>query len=145
MARVPGEHLGRVFTRAHLLQEVWGYDYFGGTRTVDVHVRRLRAKLGVEHETLTGTVRNVGYRFVPAKSSEEGRAPHGLRPPQDDAADMDGQRGGQRCAGRAMTTRRPATTRSRSSAASRISEPRTAEVLRAGRRGNRPGQRQPAL
>jgi DNA-binding winged helix-turn-helix (wHTH) protein len=47
---------------------VWGYDYFGGTRTVDVHVRRLRAKLGPEHETLIGTVRNVGYRFVlPAK------------------------------------------------------------------------------
>lgn len=41
-----------------------GYDYFGGTRTVDVHVRRLRAKLGVEHESLIGTVRNVGYRFV---------------------------------------------------------------------------------
>jgi DNA-binding winged helix-turn-helix (wHTH) protein len=43
---------------------VWGYDYFGGTRTVDVHVRRLRAKLGPEHESLIGTVRNVGYRFV---------------------------------------------------------------------------------
>ena len=56
-----------MFTRAHLLQEVWGYDYFGGTRTVDVHVRRLRAKLGAEHEALIGTVRNVGYRFVPAK------------------------------------------------------------------------------
>ncbi len=59
------QHPGRVFTRAQLLQEVWGYDYFGGTRTVDVHVRRLRAKLGVEHEALIGTVRNVGYRFVP--------------------------------------------------------------------------------
>ena len=58
------QHPGRVFTRAQLLQEVWGYDYFGGTRTVDVHVRRLRAKLGVEHEALIGTVRNVGYRFV---------------------------------------------------------------------------------
>lgn len=58
------QHPGRVFTRAQLLQEVWGYDYFGGTRTVDVHVRRLRAKLGPEHETLIGTVRNVGYRFV---------------------------------------------------------------------------------
>jgi DNA-binding winged helix-turn-helix (wHTH) protein len=53
-----------VFTRGQLLQEVWGYDYFGGTRTVDVHVRRLRAKLGAEHESLIGTVRNVGYRFV---------------------------------------------------------------------------------
>jgi DNA-binding response OmpR family regulator len=59
------QHPGRVFTRAQLLQEVWGYDYFGGTRTVDVHVRRLRAKLGSDHESLIGTVRNVGYRFVP--------------------------------------------------------------------------------
>jgi DNA-binding response OmpR family regulator len=58
------QHPGRVFTRAQLLQEVWGYDYFGGTRTVDVHVRRLRAKLGTDHEELIGTVRNVGYRFV---------------------------------------------------------------------------------
>ncbi|QZY28807.1 response regulator transcription factor [Nocardioides coralli] len=63
------QHPGRVFSRDQLLQEVWGYDYFGGTRTVDVHVRRLRAKLGPEHETLIGTVRNVGYRFVlPARS-----------------------------------------------------------------------------
>ncbi|MDQ3988930.1 MAG: response regulator transcription factor [Actinomycetota bacterium] len=58
------QHAGRVFTRAQLLQEVWGYDFFGGTRTVDVHVRRLRAKLGPEHESLIGTVRNVGYKFV---------------------------------------------------------------------------------
>jgi DNA-binding response OmpR family regulator len=58
------QHAGRVLTRAQLLQEVWGYDYFGGTRTVDVHVRRLRAKLGPEHEAMIGTVRNVGYRFV---------------------------------------------------------------------------------
>ncbi|MGI8578437.1 MAG: winged helix-turn-helix transcriptional regulator [Nocardioidaceae bacterium] len=57
------QHPGRVFSRQQLLHEVWGYDYFGGTRTVDVHVRRLRAKLGPEHETLIGTVRNVGYRF----------------------------------------------------------------------------------
>ena len=64
------QHPGRVFTRQQLLQEVWGYDYFGGTRTVDVHVRRLRAKLGPENETLIGTVRNVGYRFVlPSKES----------------------------------------------------------------------------
>jgi DNA-binding response OmpR family regulator len=59
------QHPGRVFTRDQLLQEVWGYDYFGGTRTVDVHVRRLRAKLGTDYEVLIGTVRNVGYRFVP--------------------------------------------------------------------------------
>lgn len=58
------QHPGRVFTRQQLVQEVWGYDYFGGTRTVDVHVRRLRAKLGTENEILIGTVRNVGYRFV---------------------------------------------------------------------------------
>ncbi|NNG20750.1 response regulator transcription factor [Naumannella sp. ID2617S] len=55
---------GRVFSREQLLSEVWGYDYFGGTRTVDVHVRRLRAKLG-DKESLIGTVRNVGYRFDP--------------------------------------------------------------------------------
>ncbi|GAA3730124.1 winged helix-turn-helix transcriptional regulator [Salinactinospora qingdaonensis] len=64
------QHPGRVFTRAQLLQEVWGYDYFGGTRTIDVHVRRLRAKLGAEHESLIGTVRNVGYRFVPDPASK---------------------------------------------------------------------------
>jgi len=58
-------HPGRVFSREQLLSDVWGYDYFGGTRTVDVHVRRLRAKLGTEHEALIGTVRNVGYRFSP--------------------------------------------------------------------------------
>jgi DNA-binding response OmpR family regulator len=71
------QHPGRVFTRAHLLQEVWGYDYFGGTRTVDVHVRRLRAKLGAEHEGLIGTVRNVGYRFVPVKPDEGRRGRQG--------------------------------------------------------------------
>jgi DNA-binding response OmpR family regulator len=66
------QHPGRVFTRAHLVQEVWGYDYFGGTRTVDVHVRRLRAKLGVEYEGMIGTVRNVGYKFVrPADARRE--------------------------------------------------------------------------
>lgn len=59
------QHPGRVFTRDQLLSEVWGYDYFGGTRTVDVHVRRLRAKLG-DLESLIGTVHNVGYRFAPA-------------------------------------------------------------------------------
>ena len=64
-------HPGRVFTRAVLLQEVWGYDYFGGTRTVDVHVRRLRAKLGPEYEALIGTVRNVGYRFVPERADAQ--------------------------------------------------------------------------
>lgn len=61
---------GRVFTREQLLSEVWGYDYFGGTRTVDVHVRRLRAKLG-DHESVVGTVRNVGYRFAPSGGGDE--------------------------------------------------------------------------
>jgi DNA-binding response OmpR family regulator len=56
---------GRVFTRGQLLQEVWGYDYYGGTRTVDVHIRRLRAKLGAEYESLIGTVRGVGYKLDP--------------------------------------------------------------------------------
>jgi DNA-binding response OmpR family regulator len=76
------QHPGRVFTRAQLLQEVWGYDYFGGTRTVDVHVRRLRAKLGAEYESLIGTVRNVGYRFVPDRGGEhtENAEPAPLRP-----------------------------------------------------------------
>ena len=65
------QHPGRVFTRAQLLQEVWGYDYYGGTRTVDVHIRRLRAKLGGEYEHLIGTVRNVGYRFDPPETDKE--------------------------------------------------------------------------
>jgi DNA-binding response OmpR family regulator len=60
-------HPGRVLTREHLLSEVWGYDYYGGTRTVDVHVRRLRAKLGPEYEGHVTTVRNVGYRFSPVR------------------------------------------------------------------------------
>jgi len=58
-----------VYSREQLLSEVWGYDYFGGTRTVDVHVRRLRAKLG-DHESVIGTVRNVGYRFAPNGGDE---------------------------------------------------------------------------
>ena len=62
LLRFLAQHTGRVFTREQLLSEVWGYDYFGGTRTVDVHIRRLRAKLG-DLESLIGTVRNVGYRF----------------------------------------------------------------------------------
>ena len=63
LLRFLATHPSRVFTREQLLSEVWGYDYFGGTRTVDVHVRRLRAKLG-DLESLIGTVRNVGYRFI---------------------------------------------------------------------------------
>ncbi len=62
LLRFLARHRGRVFSRAKLLREVWGYDFYGGTRTVDVHVRRLRAKLGPEHEHLVETVRGVGYR-----------------------------------------------------------------------------------
>ncbi|MHC5560836.1 response regulator transcription factor [Kocuria sp. U4B] len=65
------QHAGRVFTRAQLLSEVWGYDYYGGTRTVDVHVRRLRAKLGTDHEHLITTVRNVGYSLTTTKPTGE--------------------------------------------------------------------------
>jgi DNA-binding response OmpR family regulator len=56
-------HPGKVFTREQLLSRVWGYEYYGGARTVDVHVRRLRAKLGEEHAGFIQTVRSVGYRF----------------------------------------------------------------------------------
>ncbi|MCL2541540.1 MAG: response regulator transcription factor [Nocardioidaceae bacterium] len=80
------QHPGRVFSRQQLLQEVWGYDYFGGTRTVDVHVRRLRAKLGPENETLIGTVRNVGYRFV-GQSKAEAKAAAAAAAPEQVAAE----------------------------------------------------------
>ena len=62
LLRFLAQRPGRVSTRPALLREVWGYDFYGGTRTVDVHVRRLRAKLGPEHEHLIETVRSVGYR-----------------------------------------------------------------------------------
>ena len=64
------QHPGRVVTRDILLQQVWGGDYYGGTRTVDVHIRRLRAKLGPERESLIGTIRGVGYRFTGARGTE---------------------------------------------------------------------------
>jgi DNA-binding response OmpR family regulator len=89
------QHPGRVFTRAQLLQEVWGYDYFGGTRTVDVHVRRLRAKLGADHEALIGTVRNVGYKFVlptPDRAVAAADVPANGRADADVPADADVQR-----------------------------------------------------
>ncbi|HEX2185970.1 MAG TPA: response regulator transcription factor [Chloroflexota bacterium] len=60
-------HPGKVFTRETLLSRVWGYEYYGGARTVDVHIRRLRAKLGEEHAHLIQTVRSVGYRFGQAR------------------------------------------------------------------------------
>ncbi len=66
---------------------MWGYDFFGGTRTVDVHVRRLRAKLGTEYESLIGTVRNVGYKAVrPAR----GRTPAPGSDIPEDIDDADG-------------------------------------------------------
>ncbi|HEY5225038.1 MAG TPA: response regulator transcription factor [Microbacteriaceae bacterium] len=74
LLRFLATHPSRVFTREQLLSEVWGYDYFGGTRTVDVHVRRLRAKLG-DLESLIGTVRNVGYRFNVTEEDNERLAP----------------------------------------------------------------------
>ena len=69
LLRFLASHPDRVFTREQLLSEVWGTDYYGGTRTVDVHVRRLRAKLG-EHDSLIGTVRNVGYGFTGSENED---------------------------------------------------------------------------
>jgi DNA-binding winged helix-turn-helix (wHTH) protein len=87
------QHAGRVFTRAQLLQEVWGYDFFGGTRTVDVHVRRLRAKLGPEHEALIGTVRNVGYKAVrPARNRVAEVDSPDVDSPDVDSPNVDSQR-----------------------------------------------------
>lgn len=99
------QHAGRVFTRAQLLHEVWGYDFFGGTRTVDVHVRRLRAKLGPEYDAMIGTVRSVGYKFVrPSRgrrddgvigADHQAAAEHHrgeLGPPEDMAQDEDAAR-----------------------------------------------------
>ncbi len=63
MLKVLASNPGRVFSREALLKEVWDYDYFGGTRTVDVHVRRVRAKTNDARHRFIETVRNVGYRF----------------------------------------------------------------------------------
>jgi two-component system alkaline phosphatase synthesis response regulator PhoP len=63
LLRFLATHPGKVFTRDTLLNRVWGYEYYGGARTVDVHVRRLRAKLGEEYAHLIETVRSVGYRL----------------------------------------------------------------------------------
>ena len=78
LLRFLAAHPGKVFTREALLSRVWGYEYYGGARTVDVHIRRLRAKLGEEHAHLIDTVRSVGYRFgavrwLPSKSDEGAR------------------------------------------------------------------------
>lgn len=63
LLRFLAQHRGRVFTRDQLLERVWGYQYAGGTRTVDIHVRRVRAKLGATAGGLVETVRNVGYKM----------------------------------------------------------------------------------
>jgi DNA-binding response OmpR family regulator len=70
LLRFLAQHPGRVFSREQLLSEVWGYDYFGGTRTVDVHIRRLRAKLG-DLEAIIGTVRNRGYCFNLSRDEQD--------------------------------------------------------------------------
>jgi len=64
LLRFLAAHPGRVHTREALLNQVWGYEYFGGLRTVDVHIRRIRAKLGMKHENLIQTVHGVGYKFA---------------------------------------------------------------------------------
>ena len=60
---------GRAFSRDQLLAQVWGMDYYGGSRTVDIHVRRIRAKLGTSHASGLETIRNVGYKWRPVSSS----------------------------------------------------------------------------
>ncbi len=57
-------HPGTVFTREVLLNKVWGYEYYGGTRTVDVHIRRLRSKIEGRSSSFIETVRNIGYKFI---------------------------------------------------------------------------------
>ena len=71
LLKVLAQNPGKVFTREMLLNRVWGYEYYGGARTVDVHVRRLRAKLGPEYEQMIVTVRGVGYKLVPPGSRVE--------------------------------------------------------------------------
>ncbi|MFC5994497.1 winged-helix domain-containing protein [Pseudonocardia hispaniensis] len=99
------QHAGRVFTRAQLLQEVWGYDFFGGTRTVDVHVRRLRAKLGAEHESMIGTVRNVGYKFVRPSRTGVGVSAAATADEPGDGDDEDPDDGGAPGSGRLIRAR----------------------------------------
>ena len=88
------QHAGQVFSRAQLIQEVWGYEFLGGIRTVDVHIRRLRAKLGTEHEQMIATVRDVGYKLVRPRRGGLGMA---VAPGQtDDANDHKASRTTQR-------------------------------------------------
>jgi DNA-binding response OmpR family regulator len=78
-------HPNRVFSREALLSRVWGYDYYGGARTVDVHVRRVRAKLGAEHAQRVKTVRSVGYRFEASLGGPDARRPAQERRPDGGA------------------------------------------------------------
>ena len=59
------ENKNKVFTRTQLLSAVWDYDYYGGSRTVDVHMRRLRSKMDLPYSDMLKTIRNVGYMFSP--------------------------------------------------------------------------------
>ncbi|MBN1299184.1 MAG: response regulator transcription factor [Actinobacteria bacterium] len=61
------ENKNKVFTRSRLLSDIWEYDYYGGSRTVDVHMRRLRSKMELPYSDMLKTVRNVGYMFSPAE------------------------------------------------------------------------------
>lgn len=63
LLRLLASNADKVFTRETLLNQIWGYDFYGGARTVDVHIRRLRSKIEDSHHTYIETVRNVGYRF----------------------------------------------------------------------------------
>jgi DNA-binding response OmpR family regulator len=71
LLRFLAQNRGRVYTREQLLQKVWGYEYAGGTRTVDIHVRRVRAKLGIVAGGLVETVRNVGYKMRAGAAGED--------------------------------------------------------------------------
>jgi two-component system alkaline phosphatase synthesis response regulator PhoP len=65
LIKLLASHPGRVYTREAILNKVWSMDYYGGDRTVDVHVRRLRSKIEDATHTFIDTVRNIGYRFKP--------------------------------------------------------------------------------
>jgi two-component system alkaline phosphatase synthesis response regulator PhoP len=69
LLKLMASNRGRVFTREALLDKIWGYDYYGGDRTVDVHMRRLRSKIEDTDHTYIETVRNIGYRFVKGNQS----------------------------------------------------------------------------
>ncbi|WP_346036528.1 winged-helix domain-containing protein [Brevibacterium picturae] len=94
-------HPERVFTRDEILLAVWGDDYYGGTRTVDVHVRRVRAKLGKDLENAIHTVRNVGYRFSPESAAADDDGP------ETDSADESESETQPDAQGRAEETEQP--------------------------------------